>query len=227
MTYLSTVLSQLQPWPCNNDIRCMSINANEICYDLHYDYSSHNDTNFTVRRFLEKSNEFIDGKLVQHSMSMIVVKLFCFRSFSLQHFNDFFFHFYSQGLLEKSNEFINGKNLYNIQCQWLLSNCFVLGRFHCNILTCFFFQFYSQETLGVRGQPRQYKRGWSHCFASGKLQLMNIIINRYNYFQLIIQLIIQLQCCIDDSEEMMKLLIQYGGNPNATDTEKWTPLVGF
>lgn len=23
----------------------------------------------------------------------------------------------------------------------------------------------------------------------------------------------------------MKLLIQYGGNPNATDTEKWTPLV--
>lgn len=32
------------------------------------------------------------------------------------------------------------------------------------------------------------------------------------------------QCCIDDSEEMMKLLIQYGGNPNATDTEKWTPL---
>ena len=35
------------------------------------------------------------------------------------------------------------------------------------------------------------------------------------------------QCCIDDSEEMMKLLIQYGGNPNATDTEKWTPLVRF
>ena len=25
----------------------------------------------------------------------------------------------------------------------------------------------------------------------------------------------------------MKLLIQYGGDPNATDTEKWTPLVGF
>ena len=25
----------------------------------------------------------------------------------------------------------------------------------------------------------------------------------------------------------MKLLIQYGGNPNATDTEKWTPLVSF
>jgi hypothetical protein len=24
---------------------------------------------------------------------------------------------------------------------------------------------------------------------------------------------------------MMKLLIQFGGNPNATDTEKWTPLV--
>ena len=33
------------------------------------------------------------------------------------------------------------------------------------------------------------------------------------------------QCCIDDSEEMMKILVQYGGNPNATDTEKWTPLV--
>ena len=72
-----------------------------------------------------------------------------------------------------------------------LKNCFVLDRFHCNILTIFF-KFYSQETLGVRGQPRQYKRGWSHCFASGKLQFMNIIINRYNKFQLIIQLIIQL-----------------------------------
>ena len=33
------------------------------------------------------------------------------------------------------------------------------------------------------------------------------------------------QCCIDDSEEMMKILVEYGGNPNATDTEKWTPLV--
>ncbi|XP_059088290.1 protein phosphatase 1 regulatory subunit 16A-like isoform X2 [Tigriopus californicus] len=32
------------------------------------------------------------------------------------------------------------------------------------------------------------------------------------------------QCCIDDSEEMMKVLLDYGGNPNATDTEKWTPL---
>ena len=32
------------------------------------------------------------------------------------------------------------------------------------------------------------------------------------------------QCCIDDSEEMMQLLISYGGDPNATDTEKWTPL---
>ena len=33
------------------------------------------------------------------------------------------------------------------------------------------------------------------------------------------------QCCIDDSEEMMKILVQYGGDPNGTDTEKWTPLV--
>ena len=32
------------------------------------------------------------------------------------------------------------------------------------------------------------------------------------------------QCCIDDSEEMMQVLLSYGGNPNATDTEKWTPL---
>ena len=97
-----------------------------ICYDIHYDYSSHNDTNFTVRRFLEKNNESVNGKLVptcRHSMSKIVVKLF------------------------------------------------VLNRFYCNILKIFFLQFYSQETLGVRGQPRQYKRGWSHCFASGKLTL--------------------------------------------------------
>ncbi len=32
------------------------------------------------------------------------------------------------------------------------------------------------------------------------------------------------QCCIDDSEEMMKVLVDYGADPNATDTEKWTPL---
>jgi len=32
------------------------------------------------------------------------------------------------------------------------------------------------------------------------------------------------QCCIDDSEEMMRLLLDYGGDPNAVDTEKWTPL---
>ena len=32
------------------------------------------------------------------------------------------------------------------------------------------------------------------------------------------------QCCIDDSEEMMKLLIEFGANVNARDTEKWTPL---
>ena len=74
---------------------------------------------------------------LQHLMSMIVVKLFCLRLFSMQHFNDIFL------------------------------------------------QFYSQKTLGVRGQPRQYKRGWSHCFASGKLLLMYIVINRYNNFQLI------------------------------------------
>ena len=49
-----------------------------ICYDLHYDYSSHNDTTFTVRRFLEKRNEFKNVKLVQNSMSIIVVKNFLF-----------------------------------------------------------------------------------------------------------------------------------------------------
>ncbi|XP_064467056.1 protein phosphatase 1 regulatory subunit 16A-like [Ornithodoros turicata] len=32
------------------------------------------------------------------------------------------------------------------------------------------------------------------------------------------------QCCIDDSEEMMKLLIDYGANVNAKDSEQWTPL---
>jgi protein phosphatase 1 regulatory subunit 16A len=32
------------------------------------------------------------------------------------------------------------------------------------------------------------------------------------------------QCCIDDSEEMMKLLIDFGANVNARDTEQWTPL---
>ncbi|KAK7114150.1 protein phosphatase 1 regulatory subunit 16A-like isoform X1 [Littorina saxatilis] len=32
------------------------------------------------------------------------------------------------------------------------------------------------------------------------------------------------QCCIDDSEEMMKLLLDYNANVNACDTEMWTPL---
>ncbi|XP_037792597.1 protein phosphatase 1 regulatory subunit 16A-like [Penaeus monodon] len=32
------------------------------------------------------------------------------------------------------------------------------------------------------------------------------------------------QCCIDDSEEMMRLLVHHGANVNAQDSEKWTPL---
>ncbi|XP_076470396.1 uncharacterized protein LOC143300534 isoform X2 [Babylonia areolata] len=32
------------------------------------------------------------------------------------------------------------------------------------------------------------------------------------------------QCCIDDSEEMMKLLLDYNANVNACDSEMWTPL---
>nr|CAD7427177.1 unnamed protein product [Timema monikensis] len=32
------------------------------------------------------------------------------------------------------------------------------------------------------------------------------------------------QCCIDNNEEMMKLLIEYGADVNAEDSEKWTPL---
>ena len=32
------------------------------------------------------------------------------------------------------------------------------------------------------------------------------------------------QCCIDDSEEMMKVLVEFGADVNANDSEKWTPL---
>ncbi|XP_054716867.1 protein phosphatase 1 regulatory subunit 16A-like [Uloborus diversus] len=32
------------------------------------------------------------------------------------------------------------------------------------------------------------------------------------------------QCCIDDSEEMMRLLLEFGANVNAKDSEQWTPL---
>ncbi|XP_064611198.1 protein phosphatase 1 regulatory subunit 16A-like isoform X2 [Liolophura sinensis] len=32
------------------------------------------------------------------------------------------------------------------------------------------------------------------------------------------------QCCIDNSEEMLQVLLQYGANVNARDTELWTPL---
>ena len=36
--------------------------------------------------------------------------------------------------------------------------------------------------------------------------------------------IFKTQCCIDDSEGMMKLLLEFGANVNAEDSEKWTPL---
>jgi len=32
------------------------------------------------------------------------------------------------------------------------------------------------------------------------------------------------QCCIDDSEEMMKVLVEFGADCNAADSEQWTPL---
>ncbi|XP_056633981.1 protein phosphatase 1 regulatory inhibitor subunit 16B [Diorhabda sublineata] len=32
------------------------------------------------------------------------------------------------------------------------------------------------------------------------------------------------QCCIDDNESMLVLLLEYGANVNAEDSEKWTPL---
>ncbi|XP_027198545.2 protein phosphatase 1 regulatory subunit 16A-like [Dermatophagoides pteronyssinus] len=32
------------------------------------------------------------------------------------------------------------------------------------------------------------------------------------------------QCCIDNCEEMMRLLIEFGANVNAKDSEQWTPL---
>ena len=32
------------------------------------------------------------------------------------------------------------------------------------------------------------------------------------------------QCCIDDSEEMARLLVEYGANVDALDSELWTPL---
>ena len=59
------------------------------------------------------------------------------------------------------------------------------------------------------------------CCQAGSYSILNQ--NEYgNSDNICINL--QFQCCIDDSEEMMKILIDYGGNPNATDTEKWTPL---
>jgi len=32
------------------------------------------------------------------------------------------------------------------------------------------------------------------------------------------------QCCIDDSEDMMRLLVEHGADVNARDSELWTPL---
>ena len=33
-----------------------------------------------------------------------------------------------------------------------------------------------------------------------------------------------LQCCIDDSAEMMALLLDHGADVDAEDSERWTPL---
>ena len=32
------------------------------------------------------------------------------------------------------------------------------------------------------------------------------------------------QCCIDNNESMLLLLLEYNANANAEDSEKWTPL---
>lgn len=32
------------------------------------------------------------------------------------------------------------------------------------------------------------------------------------------------QCCIDDNEAMLQLLLEYGADVNAEDSERWTPL---
>ena len=32
------------------------------------------------------------------------------------------------------------------------------------------------------------------------------------------------QCAIDDSEELLRLLIEFGGDVNARDRDRWTPL---
>lgn len=32
------------------------------------------------------------------------------------------------------------------------------------------------------------------------------------------------QCCIDNNADMLRLLLDYGANVNAQDSEKWTPL---
>lgn len=34
------------------------------------------------------------------------------------------------------------------------------------------------------------------------------------------------QCCIDNNADMLRLLLDYGANVNAQDSEKWTPLHG-
>ena len=39
-----------------------------------------------------------------------------------------------------------------------------------------------------------------------------------------IQYLLYFQCCIDDSEEMLKLLLEFGADVNSKDSEQWTPL---
>lgn len=57
------------------------------------------------------------------------------------------------------------------------------------------------------------------------LHQVSIMIIFFNIGRIdLIFYIFYLQCCIDDSEEMMKLLVDFGANVNAKDSEQWTPL---
>ena len=58
--------------------------------------------------------------------------------------------------------------------------------------------------------------GWKISFLCRSMFFL-----KFSYF---LSLHLLLQCCIDNNEAMMKLLVEHGADVNVTDRELWTPL---
>lgn len=93
-----------------------------------------------------------------------------------------------------------------------------------------------EKTAQNEAQKRRRENGKKVCFISNVMLLEAAARNDIDEVKALLEntvdpdstnedgLTALHQCCIDDSEEMMKLLVFHGADVNAQDSEKWTPL---